>query len=233
MASATQIATRLFEITGLRSTGTEYTLVWQALQDAYNDAVMRTDAFASSSATTFTSSTYVYDSSSVGLASATRIRSITFSDGAGGGYPLNRVGEDEFNSLVDGFDSHAFSRVFCTLGWNKIGFWPQPSVNDQVTVRFTPFASTLIESTATAGAGEEKSPSMIPAAFHWSVLLPGAVIHCLDKDQRLEDSRVWAERYELGLQRLKEFVELYGGDTANVWVPGGSNSVSLYPDQRR
>jgi hypothetical protein len=105
-------------------------------------------------------------------------------------------------------------------------------VGDVVEISFTPSASTLVESTATPGAGEEKTPSMIPAQFHWSVLLAGTVVQCLDKDQRGKDAEFWQARYDAGLGKLKEFVELYGGDPASVWVQSNHGFLP-YPDQRR
>lgn len=214
MPSVTQLLDRASKLTGLRTTGSERVLALQALQDAYNRAVMDSECNLSYATYSFLTSSDTYLLTDVLLEQPTRLYHVTL-DVGGTDVPLQQVSFQELLEKKErGLDTGS-PMVYSTVGFQSIAFAPNPAVGDTVGVWYVDACPTLVESGAVAG--EETTPSKLPANFHWSILLPATVLEMLDKDQRLAESGMWNERYMNGIGRLQEHIGQMGGQANRAW----------------
>ena len=89
-------------------------------------------------------------------------------------------------------------------------------MGDVVKIWYLDEVPTLVESAP--AAGQESTPSKVPALFHWDVLLNGMVIELLNKDQRLSEGQFWEERYAKGLARFVEYIGQMGGEANRAYM---------------
>lgn len=231
MATVTELLDRACYVSGLRTTGSERTLVKQALNDAYLNVVMDSECYEESATKTVSSSADIYDLSSdfsLGPTELLKIKNIVFTQGTQALYPLKHVSENEFNEWRNGYGAAGTPMVYCIIGTNKIGFWPQPGANSSFKIRYVKTPPTLVESAP--GAGEEITPSKVFSAFHWNTLLPLTVAQALEKDQRIQDAMYWRGQYQEGLLKLKMYVDTFGGEASPMHIMDRMGYTS-YPDQ--
>lgn len=228
MATATQILDRACRITGLRTTGSERALALQALQDAYIRSVLDSECSLSSTTYNIPSVADSYSLTTITTTAPMRLYYVGISSN-GQNYPLQQVSYAELLERRELDSLPGSPTIYATVGFESIAMYPNPSTSDTLTVVWVPMVPTLTE--GTPGAGEEASPSKLPVAFHWSVLLPSTVLEMLDKDQRAEESALWHQRYVDGIARLQEHIGQMGGQANRAWLARGS-SRSPYNDQR-
>lgn len=222
MATNLQIKTRVYELTGLQTTGTEATLVQAAVNDAYKRSVLFSGANEISADKTFATSTSDYSwSSAWSLTDILRVESLQVVQGSNE-YDLTPKSQNEILRLRRSNAGSGIPSYFAPMGLAKIMFWPNPSVGDTLRIRYHQRPTDL--------SGDSDVPSAIPEEFHWSVILPGAVYQALQKDQRGKDAQDWYGLWQAGLTELREHVDMF--------LPQGSVFVdleagfSLDPDQR-
>lgn len=216
MATVTQLADRVCQNTGLLTTGTERTLVIQALNDAYQRAVEESGCYRVVTTATLTSGQAGYDwSSDLSVSDALRIVSIRV-DGSTDDLPLRAVSEAEFRRLSLGNQSNGTPIVYCQQGTNRVSFYPTPDGALNLDIDYLGEPPVLVESGPSAG--EESTPSAIPKRFHWDVLAAGAIVQGLNKDQRGADSDRWESRYERGLAALMAWANMFSGEPAPLEV---------------
>lgn len=230
MATATQILDRASMVTGLFSTGNERTLAFQALQNAYVRSLMDSEAVVSSTSASLTAGTNEYTISTLFGVTPLKIRDMILVNG-NDYVQLDRVPEDRLFEDDLGPQYNGYPQEYAALGTTKILLYPRPSSGLSLKMYYVPNAPTLIESSATPGAGEEITPSYIPVQFHWDVLYAGLVTELFDKDQRTKDVQFWNQRYLDGLSRLRAWSASFAGDANGSWVKRGRNGIR-YPDQR-
>lgn len=218
MATVTQLLDRGCRITGLRTTGTERELALQALQDAYTRAVLDSECSLSTVAYTFVASSDNYDLSTILGEQPLRLYHVSLTTSAGN-TPMQQVSFQELLDIRENNNSPGPSYVYATVGFNDIAFYPNPAVGESIRVWYVDDVPTLHETDNVAP--EETTPSMIPAAFHWSVLLPGMVLEMLDKDQRAAEADMWMRRYERGIARLVEHIGQFGGEANRAYLKKG------------
>lgn len=234
MATVTALADRASQVTGLATTEAERALIVAALNDAYVKAVEETEAYnVTSSAKSLTSGTADYElsASPISLTDILRIKAIVTTGGGRENAPLTRRQEDYLLSLREGGGGVATGAVvyYATAGTNTLRLYPTPGAGVTLTFHYIGTPPTLVESGAVAG--EETTPSKIPARFHWDVIGAGAIAEALLKDQRVEDAMFWMQRYEQGVMALRRWVNEFGGEPAPV--PFATEYPhSLDPDQR-
>lgn len=230
MATATQILDRASMVTGLFSTGNERTMGFQALQNSYIRAVMDAQVMISTATASLTASTSEYTISSAFGVTPLRITDMTLISGTDirqlKAMPESWITENDINSQYS-----AYPEYFATLGSSKIILFPRPTSGLSLKMYYVPNPPTLIESSATPGAGEEVTPSYIPVQFHWDVLYAGLVTELFDKDQRSKDVQFWQQRYMDGLARLRQWSASFAGEADGTWIPRGNGNI-LFPDQR-
>jgi hypothetical protein len=106
-------------------------------------------------------------------------------------------------------------------------FWPTPGSGVTVNGSYEAYPKTLVESNPTTG--EESTPTAFPAEFHENILYHGAVVRCMEYDNRNGgDAEYHAGAYDRALAELSEFVNQVGG------VEGASvtdlPTVPVFPD---
>lgn len=220
MATVTEILNRAARVTGLRMSSSERELALMALQNAYARAVMDAEISLASATYQFTSSDSEYDLSTLLGEQPTRLYHVAL-DYGGDNCPMQQVSFQELLDLREVSDTYGSPGYYATIGFNKIGFYPNPEPGDQVTIWYVDDVPTLVE--ADPGVGEETTPSKIPVVFQWDVLLPGTVLEMLDKDQRLAESQMWMDRYEKALSRMREHIGQMGGDANRAYSNRGFN----------
>lgn len=230
MATVTQLLDRASQITGLRATGTERIIALQALQNAYRRAMLDSECDPQLSSYTFVASSDSYSLATV--CAATPVRLLHVSMGTSGGrMNLEQAGMQELLDYREAQEAVGIPCMYATIGFDRIAFYPNPSVGDIVRVWYLADTPTLIESAP--GAGQESTPSKIPVSFHWDVLLAGCVLEMLDKDQRSNDVSFWSQRYERGLARLVEHIGQMGGDANRYYRSVGSRMPYMRDERIR
>lgn len=228
MATVTELLDRASRITGLRNTGSERVVALQALQNAYRRAMLDSECDPQ-----YVSYTVVSGADSYTLATilgATPVRLLHVSMGSSGGrMNLDQVSMQELLDYREAQEAVGIPCMYATIGFDRIAFYPNPSAGDTLRIWYLADTPTLIESAP--GAGQETTPSKIPVAFHWDVLLPGLVLELLDKDQRMEEASFWGNRYEKGIARLQEHIGQMGGDANRAYVAVGGRRP-FFKDER-
>ena len=218
MATVTEILDRGSRITGLRSTGTERVLALQALQNAYRRAMLESECDPQYVSYTVPASADSYTLATI--LGVTPVRLLHVSMGtAGGRMNLDQVSMQELLDYRETQDAVGIPCMYATLGFDRIAFYPNPSAGDVIRIWYLADTPTLIESAP--GAGQESTPSKVPVAFHWDVLMAGMVLELLDKDQRSEDVVFWTQRFERGIARLMEHIGQMGGEANRAYVSLG------------
>jgi hypothetical protein len=143
--------------------------------------------------------------------------------------PLQQVSLQELLDIKQVDNGSGSPYCYATSGFDTIYFYPNPASGEVVSIYYVDDVPELVE--ADAVAGQEETPTAIPAAFHWSVLLPATVLQMLDKDQRLAESQLWEERYARGLAKLIEHVGQFGGEANRAYVKKGMRRFK-FNDQR-
>lgn len=229
MATVTELLDRGVQLTGLRNTGTERILALNALQNAYNRAVLESECYIATATYTFVASTNEYAVSAVCGVTPMKIRNMVMLDG-GLSRTLHGTSEDQLiNRLRNDNVSSGNTYLYAALGTNNLMFYPKPRVGDVVNVYYVPVPPTLAEASSTAA---EATPSYVPVQWHYDVLLPALVVEMLDKDQRAQDVQFWQSRYIDGMNRMKEWSAHFMGDATPAYIDTGNTGV-FYEDQRR
>ena len=228
MATVTQLLDRASRVTGLRTTGSERIVALQALQNAYRRSMMESECDPQ-----YVSYTVPANSDSYTLATilaATPVRLMHVSMGTSGGrMPLQQVSMQELLDYRESQEAVGIPCMYATIGFDRIAFYPNPSVGDNLRIWYLADTPTLVENSP--AVGEETTPSKIPIAFHWDVLLPGLVLELLDKDQRNDEASFWGSRYERGIARLMEHIGQMGGDANRAYVGIAGRNV-YFRDER-
>lgn len=207
MATVTEILDRVSRKTGTMATGNERADALAALNSVYQRAVLQSECYANETTYTFTASSDSYAVSAI----ATDILLIQNIVHNAGSYYKNLLQKPIgwLKARRNGSNPGGYPRIYSMLGTNKIAFYPNPNVNDTVDVTYIQVPPTLVESGPSAG--EESTPTAIPAVFHDDVLMAGTIVHMLEEDQRSGDADRWAQRYQAGLYALSEYANTFGG----------------------
>ena len=216
IATVVQLLDRASKLTGLRTTGTERELALQALQDAYSRAVMDAECSLATVSYTFVAASDDYSLTTMLAEQPTRLYQLSLVN-SGVTTPLQQVSYQELLEMRDGVDANGSPTYYATIGFERVAFYPNPDVGDVLRTWYMDPVPTLVESAVGIGAGEEITPSKLPANFHWAILLPAMVLEMLDKEQRLAESGMWNERYERGIARLQEHIGQMGGQANRAW----------------
>jgi len=215
VATVTALADRACSVTGLQTTGTERALIVAALNDCYQRAISESGAYRGSSTESLTAGTGDYDiATTFAITDLLEIKHVTASGGGLTNTRMIRVPESELLEMRENTTTTGASSYYALAGDTSFMVFPTPGASQTVTIYYVKAPPTLVESGA--GAGEETTPSKIPARFHWDVLLAGSVVQALSKDQRAEDMAFWQARYEGGLASYLEYVNRVGGDPSLV-----------------
>lgn len=207
MASVTNILDRASRITGFQATSTERTDALQYLNDRYKEAVFTAEADGETVDYTFTASSDVYDVSAIAT-DIELIQSIRIS-GNTRDRKLLQKSLGWIDSRRTTSEAGGYPRFYAMIGSDEITFFPNPRVDDVITVSYLETPPTLVESAPSAG--EESTPTAIPASLHRAVLLNGLVADLLLQDQRIEEAEAWERRYEKGVYQLSEWANTRGG----------------------
>jgi len=207
MATVTEILDRVSRKTGTMATGNERADALAALNSVYKRAVLQTECYANVASYAFTTSSDSYAVSAVST-DIMLIQDISHNSDAYYKKLLQKP-ISWITSRRSGSSSTGFPRCYAMIGTNKIAFYPNPNIGDTISVTYVQTPPTLVESGPSAG--EESTPTAIPAVFHDDVLMAGTIVHMLDEDQRIDDAGAWSQRYQAGLYALSEWANTFGG----------------------
>lgn len=215
MPTVTQILDRGSRITGLRTSSTERALALAALQQAYRRAVMDAEVSLSSFDYTFLTAEDDYALTDVCDEQPTRLYHVAMTS-QGDEVPVQQTSFQELLDMRDNSVGNGGPGYYATIGFERVAFFPNPTAGDTVKVWFMPDVPELGEEDPDFFG--ETTPSKIPVAFHWDVLLPGMVVEMLDKDQRIQEAQFWMDRYHKGIARLQEHIGQMGGEANRAYL---------------
>lgn len=230
MATVTELLDRASRITGLRNTGTERTIALQALQNAYRRVVMDAEATPANASYTFVAKSDTYSLATLCGATPVRLLHVGLQS-SGGRMNLEQTSMQELMDYRQTENAEGIPCLYATIGFSDIAFYPSPAVGDRLSIWYLADTPTLVESGP--AAGQESTPSKVPVAFHWDLLLPGMVLEMLDKDQRSKDVDFWAGRYERGLQRFQDHIGQMGGEANRAYVAIAGRRPFLRDERQR
>lgn len=217
MPTVTEILDRGARITGLRTSSTERALALQALQQAYRRSVMDAELSLSSFDYTFLDDEDDYALTDTCDEQPVRLYHVALTS-QGDEIPIQQVSFQELLDIRDNNTGNSGPGYYAVIGFERIAFWPNPTAGDTIKTWFIPDVPELVEPDPDNPVGSETTPSKIPVAFHWDVLLPGMVVEMLDKDQRAQEAQFWMDRYHRGIARLQEHIGQMGGDANRAYV---------------
>lgn len=227
MATVTNLADRVCRLTGLQSSGSERTLVLEYLNDAYREAVERSECYpktSSSIAVAANASTVTLSSTVTDL---NKILNVYFADYNGySRLKLQPVSHRRMLDLKDRLNSATgvpkFYSVVKSGATTTLHLYP--SVDSAATMYVDYYATppTLVESSP--GAGEESTPTAFPTQFHYRILATAAIAMGLETDQR-KDASPWWDRFEKGIMDLTAWMNELPGD--HLIEPHFSEDYSL------
>lgn len=137
-----------------------------------------------------------------------------------GQIPLQQVSLQELLDIRDSQSGDGGTPYYYAAnGFTALEFYPNPAVGDVLSIVYIPDVPTLTE--GVPASGEEDTPSLVPAQFHFSVLLSGIVLQMLDKDQRLAESDMWQARFDRGLAQMQEWIGQFGGEFNRAYLRKG------------
>lgn len=227
MATTTNLADRICRLTGLQSTGSERTLILEYLNDAYREAVERSECYPKTSSNISVSAAASSITLSSSITDLNKLRSVYFTGYNGYSYlklhPIsnrNRIDQlDRTNSLTGITRYYSLAR---SGGTTTMYFHPAPTSAATLVCEYLAQPPTLVESAP--GTGEESTPTAIPTQFHYRILAAGGIAMALETDQR-RDSQMWWDRFEKGVNDLTAWVNEMPGD--GVIEPHFQDSVRL------
>lgn len=220
MATVTNLADRVCRLTGLQSTGSERTLVLEFLNDAYREAVERSECYPVLSSAISVAADDNETTVTSDIANVNRILNVYLSNYSGYGTlalkPISRrrlIAEQDKLSSYSGIPQYYhLRRTGSTL---EMALFPRPESTASMYIEYYSNPPTLVESAP--GAGEESTPTAIPTQFHYRVIAAGAIAMALDSDQR-KDSGMWWERFDKGIYDLTSWTnQLQGPDVIEPW----------------
>jgi hypothetical protein len=175
-----------------------------------------------------------------------KIKSVVYQEANSSLYPLFHVSEGEILEYRRGFEAISYTRMYALAGANMLRLFPSPGRNETLTITYVPMPPLLSETDDRPAAmwdtavfdlsqfgdwqGSETSPSLIPLQFQWNVLLSGAVVQLLEKDQRLDDAMYWRAKYEEGIAKMHLWHNTYGGEPTPIFDKSRPRFVA-YPDE--
>jgi hypothetical protein len=207
LATVTNIADRVCRLTGLQSTSTERTLVLEYLNDAYREAVERTECYPKTSA----SISVAANASTVTLSSTVtdlnKLLNVYFSDYNGySRLKLQPVSHRRMLDLKDRVNDPVGVPKFYSVvrSGTTTTLHLYPSIDSAATMYVDYYAvpPTLVESGP--GAGEESTPTAFPTQFHYRILASAGIAMGLETawmnelagDHKIEPH--FSEDYSLG-----------------------------------
>lgn len=236
MATVTNLADRVCRLTGLQNTGTERTLVLEYLNDAYREAVDRSECYPKTSSSISVSADATTVTLSSSITDLNKILNVYLS--GYNGFTSLKLQPVSHRHMLDERDRtnslSGIPRIYSIVqsgSTTTMHLHPAPDAAATMYVDYYGSPSTLVESAP--GAGEESTPTAVPTQFHYRVIASGAIAMALETDQR-KDSGPWWDRFEKGVADLTaHFNELVGDGViephfADVYrISGTDRSVDL------
>ena len=225
MATVTNIADRVCRLTGLQSTGSERTLVLEYLNDAYREAVERSECYPKTSSSVSVSADATSTTISGTVTDLGKVHSVYLSGYDGYSYlKLQPVSMRQRLELLHAESSSSgiprFYAIRYSGGTVTLHLYPLPESAATVVLEYNATPLTLVESAP--GAGQESTPTAIPSVFHYRTIAAGAIAMALETDQR-RDSQPWWDRFERGVMDLTMWVNEFQGDhlVESHFLPSG------------
>jgi hypothetical protein len=213
MATVTQILDRVCGITGYDTTGggTERVFALSALNDAYMQAVERSECHADKFSKTLTSGTaeYEWGTAPVDVTGVLRILDLWVTDSSGGVSRLRQLTDSAMRELESGSGSSGTPAYYSFPSPNRLNLYPTPGSGVTLGGIYIADPPVLVESGAVAG--QETTPSVIPSRFHYSVLGNLAVAICFERDNRFDDANYYRSLFEREIEALSLWVDEFGG----------------------
>lgn len=230
MATVAQIVDRVCALTGYDTTAssTERVFVLSACNDAYQQAVERSECYAGTFSKSLTSGTaeYAWGTAPVDVTDVLRILDLWVTDSAGSVVRLRPLTDTAVRELEQGSNTSGTTQYYSFPAPNRVNFYPTPGTGVTLAGVYVKNPPELVESAA--GAGQETTPTAMPARFHHSVIGQLAAAICFERDNRFDDAGYWRALVDREFERLTQWVNEFSSAQG---PPVASNrSGASYPD---
>lgn len=230
MATVTQIVDRVCALTGYDTTAssTERVFVLSACNDAYQQAVERSECYVGTFSKSLTSGTgeYAWGTAPVDVTDVLRILELWCTNSSGGVTRLRQLTDSAVRELEQGSGASGNPQWYSFPAPNRINLFPTPGTGITLAGVYVKVPNELVESGA--GAGQETTPSAMPSRFHHAIIGQLAAAICFERDNRFDDAGYHRALADREFERLTQWVNEFGGVQGAPLRLGGGGSN--YPD---
>lgn len=211
----------------------EETLILAWLNDAYRYVCRECDTPVETVTASLVSGTSEYTLSDLSLTNIVRFKQLYVTGGSPDPSPLEAVDGNRMIELqsADGGATQDKPRYFALEGLDLLNFWPTPGSGLTLTGRAVVDPPVLV--TSGPSAGEEATPSKIPAGYHYQVLANHAIAMGMDyRGTNPALAQYWRSERDRGISELRDNRNQMGGDMPPpIRVVRGRLSGGRNPDQ--
>lgn len=211
MPTVTQLADRVSHVSGLGTSGTDRTKILSYLNQAYGYSVLEAANYTSTFSKSLTADDgdYTIGTAPLDVTDIVELRSLWITDAASATRVLRQVSEAEILRLRQGSASSSTPLFYAIRGTRELLLYPAPSTGHTLLGSYLASPPELVE--AAPGAGQESTPTAIPAAFHYDVISNKAIALAFEYDNRLEEAAAFDAKWATALERLITLVSRFGG----------------------
>lgn len=212
----------------------EETLIVDWLNDGYRFACRECDTPVEIVSAALTSGDNQYTLTDLSMTNVLRFKNLYVTGGSPDPWPLTEIDHTRMLELqaTDGAASQDKPHYFTLDGLDLITLWPTPGTGLTLTAKAVVDPPVLVSSGPSAG--EETTPSKIPASYHYSVLAAHAIMR--GYEYRGGDpvrANEYRNRRDLGIAQLREQRNTAGGDIpAAVRVVRGRVTDQAWPGRQ-
>jgi hypothetical protein len=217
MPTVTALADRVCHVTGLATTSTDRTKVLTYLNQAYAYSALEAGNYTSTFSKSLTADDgdYTIGTAPLDVTDIVELRRLWVTDGAVTDRPLRQISEAELLSLRQASTVPSSTPLYYAVrGTRELLLYPNPTSGTTLEGSYLASAPTLVESGP--GAGEESTPTAIPAAFHYDVIANKAISLALEYDNRFEEAAGFDAKWATAMERLMSWVSRFGGSVVDV-----------------
>jgi hypothetical protein len=212
VATVTNLADRVCAVTGLATTSTDRAKVVDYLNEAYAYSSLEAGNYTATFSKSLTADDgdYTIGTAPLDVTDIVELRRLWVSDSALTDRPLQQISEAELVQLRQATSVPSATPLFYAVrGTRELLLYPNPTSGTTLEGSYIASPPTLVESAP--GAGQESTPTAIPAAFHYPVLANKAISLALEFDNRFEEAASYEAKWGAAMERLLAWVSRYGG----------------------
>lgn len=172
-------------------------------------AVLRTLCYGGSATPSLTAGTADFTWTSL-VADALQIRAIYSSTSGSAQARMTEITPADMAGLRLANSASGVPIYYAFNGPNQFMVWPAPGTSTTIAVYYVKAPLVLVEASPVAGTSES-TPTAFPSAFHYDVLGNLAVAMGYEYKREQAQSSYYRQLAEVGMDRLVEWVNSFGG----------------------